>query len=143
MRNRPAYSLIELTFVLMLTAILTGIVAAPMAHTRDVLAVRGARTELAALVAVTRSTAIAGGGATLIIDIGAGTAWIERSGARVGDVQHIAERHGVELTSNRVRLDLRYDALGIGRMSNAVVRVVSGRVTGTITISAYGRARLS
>lgn len=143
MKNRAAYSLIELIFVLLLTALLIGIVAAPLAHTRDVLAVRGARAELAALVAMTRSTAIAVGGATLIIDIDAGSAWIERSGARVGDVQHIAERHGVELAANRSRLDLRYDALGIGRMSSAVVRVVSGRASGSITISAYGRARLS
>lgn len=143
MTNRPAYSLIESIFVLMLTALLIGIAAAPIAHTRDVLAVRGARAELAALVAVTRSTAIAVGGATLIIDIEAGSAWVERSGTRAGDVQHIAERHGVELASNRGRLELRYDALGIGRMSSAVVRVASGRVTGIITISAYGRARVS
>jgi Tfp pilus assembly protein FimT len=143
MKNRAAYSLIELIIVLMLTAILIGIATAPIAHTRDVLAVRGARAELAALVAVTRSTAIAVGGATLIIDIDAGSAWIERSGSLVGDVQHIAERHRVELIANRTRLDLRYDALGIGRMSSAAVRIVSGRATGTITISAYGRARLS
>jgi prepilin-type N-terminal cleavage/methylation domain-containing protein len=143
MRYRAGYSLIELVFVLMLMAILLGIVTAPVARMRDVLAVRGARSELAALVAVTRSTAIAAGGATLVVDVEAGSAWIESGGARVGDVQHIAGRHHVELTSSRARLSLRYDALGIGRMSNAVVRVKSGGVTGTITISAYGRVRES
>jgi prepilin-type N-terminal cleavage/methylation domain-containing protein len=141
--NKRGYSLIELLFVLMLGTLLLAATAAPIAYARDVMAVRSARSEIAALLAVTRSTAIMAGGATLVVDIEQGTARIERSGTTVGDVQHIALRHGVRLEASRPLLTIRYDALGIGRMSNATVRVRSGRVTGTITVSAYGRVRQS
>jgi Tfp pilus assembly protein FimT len=142
--SRRGYSLIELTFVLMLATLVLAVAVAPVRHARDVFAVRAARSEIAALVALTRSTAIMTGGATLVVDMDAGTAWMEQGdGTRVGDVQHIAARHGVELAANRSVLNLRYDALGIGRMTSAVLRVRSGSVTGTITISAYGRARAS
>jgi Tfp pilus assembly protein FimT len=141
---RPGYSLIELTFVLMVVTLLLGIAVPPIAHTRDVLAVRAARSDITGLLAVTRSTAIRSGGATLVVNMADGSAWIEKgAGVRIGDVQHIAARHGVRLTANQNLLNIRYDALGIGRMSSAVVRVRSGSVTGTITISAYGRVRQS
>jgi prepilin-type N-terminal cleavage/methylation domain-containing protein len=142
--NRRGYTVIELLLVLMLGTLLLAITVAPVRHARDVFAVRAARSDIAALIAVTRSTAIMTGGATLVVDVSAGTAWIEQgSGVRVGDVQHITVRHRVALTASRPVLNLRYDALGIGRMNNAVVHVTSGSVTGTVTISAYGRARLS
>ncbi|HSJ30456.1 MAG TPA: GspH/FimT family pseudopilin [Longimicrobiales bacterium] len=142
--NRRGYTVIELLLVLMLGTLLLAITVAPVRHARSVLAVRAARGDIAALIALTRSTAIMTGGATLVVDVSAGTAWIEQgSGVRVGDVQHITARHRVALTANRPVLNLRYDALGIGRMNNAVVHVTSGSVTGTVTISAYGRARLS
>lgn len=142
--TRHGHSLIELTFLLMVIALLLGVAVAPIRHTRDVLAVRAARSEIAGLVAVTRSTAIMTGGATLVVDVEAGSAWIEHAaGLRTGDVQHIGARHGVSLTASRPVLSLRYDALGIGRMSNAVVHVRSGSVRGTVTVSAYGRVRQS
>lgn len=142
--NRRGYTVIELLLVLMLGTLLLAITVAPVRHARSVLAVRAARSDIAALIAVTRSTAIMTGGATLVVDVSAGTAWIEQgSGVRVGDIQHITARHRVALTASRPVLNLRYDALGIGRMNNAVVHVTSGSVTGTVTISAYGRARLS
>ncbi|MBR9989777.1 MAG: prepilin-type N-terminal cleavage/methylation domain-containing protein [Gemmatimonadetes bacterium] len=142
--KRNGYSLIELTFVLVLGALLLAAAAVPIRHARDVMAVRAARGEVAALLALTRATAILAGGATLVVDVDAGAAWIERSpGVRVGDIQHVSARHGVRLTSSSSLLNIRYDALGIGRMSNATMRVMSGSVTGTITISAYGRVRQS
>lgn len=142
--TRHGYSLIELTFVLMVTMLLLGVAVAPVRHARDVLAVRAARSEIAALLAVTRSTAIMTGGATLVVDVAAGSAWIEHgAGTRMGDVQHIGARHGVSLGANRALLSIRYDGLGIGRMSNAVVHLKSGSVRGTITVSAYGRVRQS
>lgn len=141
---KPGYSLIELTFVLMLSALLLGIAVAPIGHARDVLSVRAARADIAALLAATRSTAIMAGGAVLVIDVAEGAAWIEQgSGIRIGDVHPIAARHGVRLAAASPVLNIRYDALGIGRMTNAVMRVKRGSVTGTLTISAYGRVRQS
>lgn len=144
MKNAKGYTLIEVVFVLMLMALLFGIAIAPITHARDVLAVRAARGDLTMLLAVTRQTAIKTGGATLVIAVDSGSAWIEYApGSVVGDVQNIAARHGVRLTARSPVLNIRYDALGIGRMTNTVVRVRSGSVTGTITISAYGRVRQS
>ena len=141
---RNGYSLLELTFVLMVTALLLGIVVAPVRHARDVVAVRAARAELASLIALTRSTAIAAGGASAVIDIANGTAWMEQTpGSPIGDVNAIAARHRVSLTASQPVLRIRYDALGIGRISNATIRVKSGSVTGTLTISSYGRVRVS
>lgn len=144
MKANNGYSLIELTFVLMLSTLLLGLAAAPIGHARDVMSVRAARGDLASLLALTRATAVMTGGATLVVDIDAGSAWIEQApGIRVGDVQHIAERHNVQLGAGSPLLSIRYDALGIGRMSNATLRVKRGSITGTLTISAYGRVRQS
>jgi prepilin-type N-terminal cleavage/methylation domain-containing protein len=144
MKKQNGYSLIELTIVMMLTALLLGMATAPIGHARDVMSVRAARGDLASLLALTRATAVMTGGAALVVDVAAGAAWIEQSpGLRVGDVQHIGARHDVLLTASSSRINIRYDALGIGRMSNATVRVKRGSITGTITISAYGRVRQS
>ena len=142
--TRHGHSLLELTLVLVIVAILTGLAAAPLGHARDVLAVRAARAEVVSLAAVARSTAIMTGGAALMVDVGGGRVWIETaSGARVGDVQHVGSRHGVLLQAARPTLSVRYDGLGIGRLGNAVLRVRRGVVTGTVTVSAYGRVRQS
>lgn len=144
MKHRAGYTLLELIFVLMLSALLLGAAVAPIRHARSVLAVRAARAELTALLAVTRATAIAAGGASLHVDVMTGAAWIEIApGERSGDVQYIGARHDVSLSASSPLLMIRYDALGIGRMSNATVRVRRGPITGTVTISAYGRVRQS
>lgn len=144
MKARNGYSLLELAIVMMLSTLLLGMAAAPIGFARDVMSVRAARGDVASLLALTRATAIMTGGATLVVDVDAGAAWIEQSpGIRVGDVQHIAARHHVLLTAGSSLINIRYDALGIGRMSNATIRLRRGSVTGTITISAYGRVRQS
>jgi prepilin-type N-terminal cleavage/methylation domain-containing protein len=143
MRNH-GYSLLELTFVLMVSAIALAMAVAPIARARDILAVRAARSEIAGLLAMARSTAIRTGGAELVVDVAEGSAWLEEgAGQRVGAMHHIGARHGVALAANRTLLRFRYDALGIGRMTNAVVRVRRGSVTGAVTVSAYGRVRQS
>lgn len=142
--TRRGHSLIELMFVLMLTALLLAIAVAPVGYARDVLSVRAARGDIAGLLAATRSTAIMTGGAVLVVDVAEGAAWIEQgAGIRMGDVHRIGARHGVRLSAGSAVLEFRYDALGIGRMTNAVMRVRRGSVTGTLTVSAYGRVRQS
>jgi prepilin-type N-terminal cleavage/methylation domain-containing protein len=145
MRNRSGHTLIELALALAIAAVIAGAAAIPTGRARSSLAVHAARSELTALAALARSTAIASGGAALLIDVPCGCAWIELtgSGTRVDDVHHVAERHGVRLAAARTRVTVRYDALGIGRLANAVVQISSGAATGTLTISAYGRVRQS
>lgn len=142
--NRRGYTLIELALVLAVIGVAAGVVVGPAGHVRDVLAVRSARAELSGLTAIARSTAILTGGAALVVDIPDGSASIQTlSGERVGDVRDIAARHGVSLEASSSLVRIRYDALGIGRMANAVIRIRAGNVTGTITVSTYGRVRQS
>jgi prepilin-type N-terminal cleavage/methylation domain-containing protein len=143
MRTRSAYTLVELALVLMVLGILAGLVVRPLSRARDELVVRAARNEVAAAIAVTRATAISSGGATFILDTESGTGWIETAGGhRVSDGFAVAARYGVSVSSDRTPpLALRFDALGIGRLANAVIRVRRARAEATLTVSAYGRVR--
>lgn len=144
MRSRSAFTLIELTLVLAILAALAAVATPLLGHGRRVLSVHNAATELAGLIALTRATAIATGGATLVIDLGTGTAAIESAaGLRSGDPQPIAPRHGVTLAADRTSpLRIRYDALGIGRLAATTIRIASDDVRATVIISSYGRVRL-
>jgi prepilin-type N-terminal cleavage/methylation domain-containing protein len=143
MRTRPGFTLLELVLALAILGVLAGISWTASARARHQFAVRNARAELAAAVAVTRSTAILAGGATLVIDVPHARAWIETAGGlRDPHPYDLAARHGVSLHTPRgLPLALRYDALGIGRMANATVTVRRGTEQAAFVVSSYGRVR--
>jgi type II secretory pathway pseudopilin PulG len=143
MQNRSAHTLVELALVLMVVGTLAALTVPPVLHARDELVVRAARNEVAAAIAVTRATAITAGGATFVLDTESGTGWIETAGGhRVSDGFPVAARYGVSVSCDRTPpLALRFDALGIGRLANAVIRVRRARAEATLTVSAYGRVR--
>jgi type II secretory pathway pseudopilin PulG len=143
MRTRTAHTLVELALVLMVLGMVAALVVPPLLRARDELAVRAARNEVAAAIAVTRATAISNGGATFILDTDTGAGWIEMpDGRRVSDAFAVAARYGVSVSCDRAPpLALRFDALGIGRLANAVIRVRRARAEATLTVSAYGRVR--
>jgi type II secretory pathway pseudopilin PulG len=143
MITRPGTTLLELLFVLMIVALVTTMALPSALHARRVLAVRAARAELSSAVATARSAAVLNGGAALTIDMVQGVVWLEAlDGSRIGPVHELAARHGVKLESERSRVTVTYDALGIGRLANATIRVRRGEVTAGFTISAYGRVRI-
>lgn len=141
--RRHGFTLLELAIVLALLATLFTAAAPAFARGRDVLAVRAARAELASAVAAARSHAILVGGAQLVIDP-AGTLSIARAGGGgLSDPIDLATRYGVSLdTPGQMPVLLRYDALGIGRMTNATLHIRRGDLSAAIVISAYGRVRL-
>lgn len=143
MRNRPGYTLGELALVLLLATLVITAAAPSMARGRHTLAVRAARAELIAAIATARSAAILNGGATVIIDAASGAVWIEvADGRRLGDVRPLAHHYDVTIELDRgPRAALRYDALGIGRLANASVRIRRGEALAIVTVSAYGRVR--
>ena len=143
MFTRPGTTLLELTFALVITAIVATMSLPTMLHARRVLAVRAARADLAAALATARSAAVLSGGAAVTIDVAHGVVWIATGdGRRIGDAQPLSARHGVTLEADRPLITVQYDALGIGRLANASIRVRRGDVTAAVTISAYGRVRL-
>jgi prepilin-type N-terminal cleavage/methylation domain-containing protein len=143
MSNRTGFTLLEVALVLLILAtLLLGVV--PSYHRAlDAAAVRGARSELVSAFAVTRATAIRSGGAAIIIDTAAGDVWLETAGGmRLSGSFPLAARYGVTVESDRASpLVLRYDALGIGRLTNAAIRVQRGSARASLTVSAYGRVR--
>jgi type II secretory pathway pseudopilin PulG len=143
MCNRNAHTLTELALVLMILGTLAAIAAPSLARARDAYAVRAARNELASAIAVTRAAAIMNGGAAFRFDPDSGIGWIETSrGARLPDTFVTGPRYGVRISCDRVPpVAFRFDALGIGRLANGVLRVQRGCAEATLTISAYGRLR--
>ena len=143
MRTRSGYTLLELAVVLTTCSIILALATPSLVHARRVFAVRSAAAELAGLAALTRSAAILSGGATLVIELGSGIARIEsHDGRPLSDPHPIASRHDVTVEADRVSpIRIRYDALGIGRLAAATVRVRRGDVAATLTISSYGRIR--
>lgn len=143
MRNRPAFTLIELAVVLVAAGALTALALPRLHNARQQVTVRAARAELAGAFAVARSAAITGGGATLFVDPAAGAAWIEvRDGVRLDTDYRLADRYGVRIETPRgAVLSVRYDALGIGRLANTSLTLRRGSATASLTVSAYGRVR--
>ena len=140
--RRPGFSLLELALILTLLA--TVLLAAAPAFTgaRAVLAVRAARAELIAAIATTRAQVVLTGGAQLFISL-AGQLRVERAdGVPLDEPIPLAARYGVTIgTARDLPLVLRYDALGIGRMTSTTLSIRRGDAVATVTISAYGRAR--
>jgi type II secretory pathway pseudopilin PulG len=144
MHTRPAHTLPELCLVLVLAGTLLGMAVPHVTAARDRLAVRAALHELAGAIAVTRAAAIRNGGASLHIEPGLGLAWIVTAGGeRLPHDYPVRARYGVAVESDGSGTTvLRYDALGIGRLANVVLRCRRGQSVGSLTVSAYGRVRL-
>jgi prepilin-type N-terminal cleavage/methylation domain-containing protein len=147
MRNRPAFTLLELALVLTILAIIAGTALPAFGRGVDAVSVGAARAELVSAFAVARVTAIRAGGASIIIDTATGRVWVETlAGQRVPNADYpVAARYGVALSTDRASspVILRYDGLGIGRITSAVIRIQRRRASAAVTISAYGRVRTS
>jgi prepilin-type N-terminal cleavage/methylation domain-containing protein len=143
MRSHSGYTLLELTLVLTLAALLAGAGTPALLHARNVMSVRAARAETVSAFAAARATAILAGGAALHIDAPASAVWIETAaGRRAGSERALGAQYGVVVQLERAEhVVVRYDALGIGRLANTTVRIRRGRVAATLTVSAYGRVR--
>ena len=141
---RTGYTLLEIAIVLTIAAIILLLAVPTLARGRDALAVRSARSDLANAVALARSTAIVAGGAQVIINAPAATVTVQTaSGAVTRDTLFLRTMYGVTVESDgAVPTVLRFDALGIGRLANATVRVRRGGQMAALTVSSYGRVKL-
>ncbi|HKJ93776.1 MAG TPA: hypothetical protein VJ957_11475 [Longimicrobiales bacterium] len=144
MSHPTGTTLLELLLTLCLLGLLTGLVGPAVGRGLDRFAVRAARDELTAAVSRTRSAAVSLGGAVLIVDPQHASFWIRSAaGDTVLRPVNLTARHGVdvEVAAAAGPVELAYDGLGIGRISNHTIRLVRGRAVAGVTISAYGRAR--
>lgn len=137
--------MLELVLVLSILGVLLGISYPALRRGLDGVAARGARDALGLGVARARVVALARGGAVLVVDLPGARFWVEAAaGDTVGAPVDLAARYGVRLTidgSGAERIALRFDGLGIGRVTNRTFHLRRGGVEARLTLSAYGRPR--
>jgi len=141
---RTGFTITELLLVMTVLGILLTMVLPTAGRAFDVLAVRAARSALAAAAERARITALAQGGATLSIDAKAGVVRvISARGYDVGQPLRLTDDYGVSLAvPGRDQVGIRYDALGLGRIANTTVAVSRRSIEGRVVFSMYGRARV-
>jgi len=136
------HTLIELTFVLLLLGVTASFMAGPMRRLRDRAAVEAAREALVGVFVEARGAAIEAGGASVRIVEATGLAEANAAGVTLRRVE-LASEFGVrlELGGTRPDVDLRYDALGLGRMTSQTVVLRRSEATAQLVVSSYGRLR--
>lgn len=140
---RTGHTLLELLAVLALAALLVPAGAAALRSAGDRAAVHAVREELAANLVRTRAEARGRGGAALIVLpdplrllLVAGEDTLRRAepGRERGVVLEPAPG-----AASATPLHIEYDALGLGRMASATVRIRRGRATARLVVSSLGR----
>lgn len=137
---RTGFTLLELvTAITLMGLTLAG--AVPTARRLvDRMAVVGAREEVMGLFHQVRLEALARGGSTLLLEASPPTARIW-SGSALRASTDLEASYGVDLTlsRNRERVELSFDALGLGRVSSQTLRISRGREVATLVVSSTGR----
>lgn len=142
MRHARGFTLVETLMVLALLGVLLVVAMPPVARWRDRVAVRAARDEVASALARARITAVAAGGASLVLEPATARLWTRTPAADSLRPLDLRRRYGVGLEAGPGPLvELPYDALGIGRLTSRTVVLRRRGAAAGLTISAYGRAR--
>ncbi|HUF76737.1 MAG TPA: hypothetical protein VMM35_10695 [Longimicrobiales bacterium] len=136
------HTLVELTFVLLLVGVAVSSVAPMARKARDRTAVVAAREMLVGLVTQARQAAIETGAAGVRIVQDGGVAEVVTAGGVLRRVALTSEL-GVtlELGGGRSEVELRYDALGLGRMASQTVVIRRAEAVAELVVSSYGRVR--
>jgi type II secretory pathway pseudopilin PulG len=136
------HTLVELTFVLLLVGVAAASVAPTARQARDRAAVAGAREAVVALLAEARQAAIETGGAAVWLFEDGGLAELSVAAERLRRVS-LSSDFGVtlELSGARSDVELRYDAVGLGRMASQTVVFRRGDAAAELVVSSYGRVR--
>ena len=136
------HTLVELTFVLLLLGVAVSSIAPTARKARDRAAVVAAREMLVGLVAEARRAAIETGAASVRLLESGGVAEVVTADAVLRRVA-IGSELGVslELEGGRSDVELRYDALGLGRMASQTVVLRRAEAVAELVVSSYGRVR--
>jgi prepilin-type N-terminal cleavage/methylation domain-containing protein len=138
--ERSGFTIIEVVFVMTISAILATITIPRAGRFIDGIEVRGATTEAAAMFSFARNYAIAHSTqATLEIDASAQTLSIKSSGQTI-ETRDLGAAHGVSISTNRT--SITYSPIGVGYGAANFTMVLSrGRAADTIVVSRLGRVR--
>jgi|SRR5579859_5862058 len=139
LRSR-GYTVLELTVVLGLLAILASFAAPRYGAWRDATAVRSATADLVQALVLARRTALATRqNAAAVFDTGGG--WVIVRASKQSILRHdLTASYGVRLGSNRD--SMVYDARGLGYgAANLSLTIKRGASVDTVVISRLGRLR--
>lgn len=147
MTRRPlptGHTLPELLGALLLVAVLAALAVPGLRYLEGAVAARAARDALVGVFARARAIAAARGGATVVLDQAARRVWIEDDRG-AGSALELGEGFGVTLAVDGRADDpvrLRFDGLGIGRVTSRTVRLRRSGAEARVTLSSYGRVRV-
>lgn len=138
----PGFTLLEIVTVLTLMGAAVAVSLPAAKRQMDRTAVLGAREEVAGLIHRARASAVALGGASLRLTSDPPAAELVAGGAVV-DRSHLAGEYGgsmtMTLSRDRGEVELRFDALGIGRIASQTIRFARGSAAAVLVVSSYGR----
>lgn len=136
------FTLLELACALLLLSVLLGTALPRLRGVVDRSAVVAAREALAGALARARMDALTHGGARLRLQRRPSAVSVEVPG-REPVLLPLEDRFGVELVLSRGRreVELRFDALGLGRMTSETVRIRRNGSEVRLVVSGYGRVR--
>jgi type II secretory pathway pseudopilin PulG len=136
--RRSGITLLELTVVLMIAGVLTGLALPRLVGLRNASAVRSAASEVAASFTLARQTAIMRRTTVAVVfDTAAGVV-IVRSGSHLVSRRPLRGIYSVIVGANRD--SAVYDARGMGYgVSNITIRIRRGSFVDTLTMSRLGR----
>jgi prepilin-type N-terminal cleavage/methylation domain-containing protein len=135
-----AFTIIELSIVLVVIAVLSAIVLPRATGFIDSIEVRGAVTELESLFSTARHVAIARGvQSSLEIDPARGIIAV-RAGTDTIAKREILEAHGVSIQSTRASITYAPTGFGYGA-GNMTIVLRRNRTTDSIFVSRLGRVR--
>jgi prepilin-type N-terminal cleavage/methylation domain-containing protein len=138
--TRRGFNIIELTIALAIAAILSAIVLPRAARFIDSIEVRGAVTEIEALLSTARHAAIARAAqSSLDIDVVRGIVAV-RVGADTIKTREVSRAHRVLLQTTRPSITYSPTGLGYGAANLSLI-VSRNRVVDTVLVSRLGRVR--
>ena len=134
------FTIVELSIVISIGAILTAFAAFRAGSFIDRIEVRGAVTEIESLFSLARHVAIARGAKSVLdIDTSVGELSI-RVGTEQVARRDVGRDHGVTVASNRT--SMTYSPIGVGYgAANFTMVVTRGAVADSIVVSRLGRVR--
>lgn len=136
------YTLIELVVVLALAAFATTSLAPAARRYRDRAATIAAREVTVGLLSGARIAAIASGSARVTIAAAPWRVWSEVGDSLI-EVVGLESDLGVtvELSGGRIRSEIVYNALGLGRVASETLVFRRGDSAATLVVSSLGRVR--
>ena len=141
--RHPGTSLTELALALTILGVVCTLAAPAGSRSLDALRTRTAREQAYGFAMRTRALAIERGGADLIFDLPDASITMLDGAGTVIESAYLGGDHVTITTdpSSVSRLQLRYDARGIGRMASRTITFRKGSAQAGLTFSSYGRVR--